>query len=429
MTASLNLYGFFTRYGTPALDLALSLRAARGKELPGRMMERKGISTRARPDGQIIWLHAASVGETQSALILIARLSEQYPAAHFLVTTGTVTAADLISRRAMPRVIHQFAPWDHPGWVESFLNHWHPDMALWMESELWPNMLAVLNKRGIPAALINARLSDKSFARWKKFPGTSKKILAPFSLVLCQTDQDAARFKVLGAQSVHITDNLKYSARPLPCDERTLRDLEGHMRGRPSWLFASTHKGEEIMALRVHERLKATIPDILTIIAPRHIERRAEIHRTLSESNLVVSFRGERKNPPAPDADIYIADTMGELGLFYRLSPIACIGRSFSDDGGGGHNPIEAAQLRCVPLYGPHVQYQQSIYDEMSAAGAAHGVADEGALAGMIAGLLTDKSDLTKKQNAAYEYARSKAAVIDRVMAHLDEILKQAIQP
>lgn len=420
----LPLYKAITALSAPFLALLLKYRVSIGKEDKNRLSERMGETAMPRPAGQLIWIHAASVGEAQSALILIARIHQIQPNVNFLVTSGTLTSANLMAKRLPPNAAHQFYPLDHPKWVKRFLNHWKPDLALWMESELWPNMLLTLKDKKIPAVLINARLSDKSYKRWKLLHGTIQKILSSFSLIMTQTDKDAERYKSLGAEQVFVTDNLKYSAAPLPYNETDLSKLQNAIGDRKIWLYASTHDGEESLACWLHKNLKQTHSNLLTIIVPRHPERRNDIEKECKSAGLSVSMRGENKNLPNDKTDIYIADTLGELGLFYRLSPIAMIGRSFSNDGGGGHNPIEAAQLDCAVLTGPNVQYQTEIFETMIAKRAAEQMTDKIALKDKLNLLLTDVIARQKMLDAATNFANSKNHIVDIVIENVMPFLE-----
>lgn len=361
----LSVYHSLTKYSAPALRRVLKTRLARGKEDQSRIRERMGQPGLPRPAGKLVWFHAASVGEAQSTLVLINALLARYPDIHILVTTGTVTSAALMGQRLPGRAIHQYYPLDHPAWVEAFLNHWNPDLVLWMESELWPNMLHAIRERNIHAVLINARMSRRSYRRWKKARNTAARLLSAFDLCIAQTAEDAESFLKLGTINVRVRDNLKYSAEPLPCDSTHLNQIKTSLEDRPVWLYASTHDGEEQLACALHAALKKDVPGLLTIIVPRHPSRGQNIQTLCSASGLNVRLRTDACLPPEAGDDIYIADTLGELGLFYRITPIACIGRSFSNDGGGGHNPIEAAQLGCVVLHGPNVQNLKQIYEEM----------------------------------------------------------------
>lgn len=421
----LDLYRATTLVLEPALGSLLRRRASRGKEIPERLDERRGFAALPRPEGFLIHLHAASVGEAQSAKIILDDVLQSDSKLHILITTGTVTSAHMMGHHLPDRCLHQFVPLDHPAWVKRFYDHWQPDLTLWMESELWPNMLSEIKKRKITALLVNARLSDKSFSRWRVFKNSAHELLSAFSLVMAQTLQDAERFEMLGAKSVIATGNLKFGAKPLPCHEPDLHALVDHLRNRPVWLFASTHKGEEAMAARIHQQLKVSMPQILTLIVPRHPARRHEIRDDLESTGLVVTLRGEQKMLPAPHSDIYVADTMGELGLFYRLAPVACIGRSLSDDGGGGHNPIEAAQLQCAVLHGPHVQLQKSIYEDMLAAKACKRVDNESELTAELHALLTNQPYLEARRQAAFEFTRSSVDVVNTVMSHIKSFLRE----
>ncbi len=418
-------YRKLTTIGEPVWESLLQKRIKRGKELPERIHEKQGISKLDRPPGQLVWLHAASIGEAQSALILIDKLNERTPDLNILVTTGTVTSARVLEDKLPKNAIHQFYPLDHPEWVKSFLDNWSPDLVLWLESELWPNMLHEIRERRIPAALINARMSPRSYRLWHLARPLARQALDTFEIILAQTAEDAERLTSLRAKNITVTDNLKYSAKPLTFDPAQRETLQKEIGKRPLWLFASTHKGEEEMATRLHVILKKHLPGLLTIIVPRHPERRDDIKTALADYDVAVSFRGEKKHTPNPQDDLYIADTLGELGLFYCLCPLACIGRSFSDDGGGGHNPLEAAQRGCVVLHGPNIQNLRQIYDEMDGYGAALRVAHESAMTGMLLDLLKDPSRIKALQEKGLQFSKEKAGVIEKVMSTLEPLLQK----
>ncbi len=418
-------FNLLTRHSDYFFLRLLDNRLRKGKELPERIHEKQGISKLDRPPGQLVWLHAASIGEAQSALILIDRLNERTPNLNILVTTGTVTSARVLENKLPKNAIHQFYPLDHPEWVTSFLDNWSPDLVLWLESELWPNMLHEIRERRIPAALINARISPRSYRLWRMAKSLAAQTLDAFSVILAQTGDDAERLKNLGAKNITVTDNLKYSAKPLTCDPDQRETLQKEIGKRPLWLFASTHRGEEEMATRLHIILKKHLPGLLTIIVPRHPERRDEIKNALADYEVTIGFRGEKKYPPNPQDDLYIADTLGELGLFYSLCPLACIGRSFSDDGGGGHNPLEAAQRGCVVLHGPNIQNLRQIYDEMDEYGAALPVAHESAMTGTLLDLLKNPSRIKTLQEKGLQFSKEKAGVIEHVMSELEPLLQK----
>lgn len=424
----LGLYKTLITPAQPLLRGLLNRRLAKGKEDPERISERRGRASIPRPDGKLIWLHAASVGEAQSALILIEQTLSRYTGLTFLVTTGTRTSAELMARKLPERAIHQYYPLDHPKWVGRFLDHWQPDLCFWMESELWPNMILEIKERKIPAALINARLSERSFKRWKMIAQDAQALLSSFDVILAQTPLEEGYFKALGANNVHISDNLKYSAQPLSCDQSDLDELINAFKERTVWLYASTHKGEESLACDLHNALISKFPDLLTVIVPRHPDRGQEISAICEEFGLDPVLRRDLIRLPDADTDIYIANTIGELGLFYRACPIACIGRSFSDDGGGGHNPIEAALLGCAALHGPHVQNLQDIFDDMREAGAAIPLRDKTDFREKLEFYLSNPQALKALQDKGLDFAQTKSRVIDEVMRHLAPLLTTLAQ-
>ncbi len=405
----------------PVLDRLLRRRLRQGKEDPARLDERRGIAARPRPDGPLVWLHAASVGESQSALALVDRLTAEYPKVSVLVTTGTVTSAQLMETRLPARSFHQFAPMDCPGWVDRFFEHWRPDAALWMESELWPNLLTAIRDRGVPAALINGRLSPRSYARWRKAPGLARALLGCFDLILAQSDEQAGWFRALGPAAVECVGNLKFSALPLAANAADLSALQAATADRTVWLAASTHEGEEAIAADVHETLRTRHPALLTVIAPRHPARADAIAAQLRNRGLRVARRSDGKHPAEED-DIYLADTMGELGLFYRLAPVAMIGGSFSDV--GGHNLMEPAQLGCAILHGPDMKKTQAVADEMARTGGAIQCADGAVLADTVGHLLLDTEGRTALADAAKAVADRHSGVIDRVCDRLAPYLE-----
>ncbi|PZQ43753.1 MAG: 3-deoxy-D-manno-octulosonic acid transferase, partial [Micavibrio aeruginosavorus] len=412
-----------TRAGLPLLEVLLALRLRRGKEDPLRTAERRGRPSLPRPLGKLAWIHAASVGEAQSALILIHALAKAHPDIRVLVTSGTVTSAALMNKRLPSFAFHQYVPLDHPAWVQNFLDYWKPDLALWMESELWPNLLMSLKKRGIPAALVNARLSDKSFSNWMKAKNSAAQIIGCFNVILTQTEKDASHYRALGAKNVIVTDNIKYSAEPLPFDEAALSALKVATDNRPMWVYASTHAGEEDLACRAHKQIKEKLPNLLTILVPRHPERREEVANTCFENSVKFRLRGQSHILPSPDDDVYIADTLGELGLFYTLSPIAMIGRSFSNDGGGGHNPVEAAQMGCAVLTGPNNQNQRQLYDDMQADSAVIETKDEFEFTAILEELLTHQAKLETMQAKSAVFVARKTHVVETVLANITPLL------
>ncbi|MEC8664265.1 MAG: 3-deoxy-D-manno-octulosonic acid transferase [Pseudomonadota bacterium] len=406
----------------------LKKRLKKGKEDAARLPERMGEPSLKRPEGTVVWFHAASVGEAQSTLILVSHLLQENKDLSVLVTTGTVTSAQLMADRLPKRAVHQYYPLDHPQWVASFLDHWKPDVALWMESEIWPNMFAAIGARNIPAALINARLSEKSLKRWQKARKGIEDLLSIFSVCLTQTEEDAESFRALGMRNVLVSGNLKYSADLLPVDEMEFTRLKDSIGKRPIWLMASTHDPEEEIGCRLHRHLKKEHPELLTIIVPRHPERRDRIMTACEKYGLKIKQRSTSRHLPEPDTDIYIADTIGELGLFYKLAPIAYIGRSMSSDGGGGHNPIEAAQYYCAVLHGQHIQNLQAIFDAFDEAGAAIKLKDETDFQKRLGKLMADDDGLDALQHKAGHFVKNKATVLPFILEEIEALLPKADQ-
>jgi 3-deoxy-D-manno-octulosonic-acid transferase len=421
----LSLYATALKAGGPLLELYLRRRLKTGREDPHRFGERHGIPSKPRPDGFLIWFHAASVGESMSMLRLVDRLLKERRELSILVTTGTVTSAALVEERLKERVIHQYVPVDAPAWVHRFLDHWRPDCAVWIESEIWPNLLTGIAERRIPAALVNARMSERSHARWSLAPNTIRRLLGSFELCLAQTEAEAQRLGALGARDVRYVGHLKFAAEPLPADARALEQLKVAIGTRPLWVLASSHEGEEEIALAAHRRLAERFPDLLTVIVPRHIKRGSVIADLAESAGLASSLRSSGL-PPSTKDGIYIADSMGELGLWYRLTNIACIGGSLVPI--GGHNPIEAAQLGCALLYGPHMFTVAGIAAELQAENAAMIVNDDKSLADAIAWLIEDKAAALAMATAARGIAERNRHVLDRAFAVLDPLIDRAEQ-
>jgi 3-deoxy-D-manno-octulosonic-acid transferase len=422
-TIPLRLYAALLTVAGPLLELYLDRRRRAGREDSRRLAERRGIASIARPTGMLVWFHAASVGESMSIARLVDRLLARRPGVKILVTTGTVTSAAMVAQRLGDRIIHQYIPVDRGAWVGRFMAHWRPDCAIWIESEIWPNLLRAIAARGIPAALVNARMSARSHARWATAPGTIAALLGAFDLCLAQTAAEAARLAGLGARDVRSLGHLKYAAEPLSADPALVARFKQAIGGRKTWLLASSHEGEEAIAIDAHLRLARLFPDILTIIAPRHPKRAPDIARLAAAAGLGVALRSAG-DPPNPDDAIYIVDIMGELGLWYRIAPIACIGGSLVPV--GGHNPIEPAQLGCALLHGPHMFSVPEIAAELHAENAAVAVSDAASLARAIARLIDDARATRAMTDAARRVAERNRDVIDRVFEALDPLFDRA---
>jgi len=347
----LKAYRALTSLARPLVPLLLRRRERRGKEDPARRSERLGRASAPRPTGQLAWFHAASVGETLSILPLMAALAEEREALSLLLTTGTVTSAMVARERLGARALHQYAPLDVPQYVGRFLDHWRPDLGVFAESEIWPNLILESARRRIPLALVNARMTKRSYRRWRSNRAMARPLFGRFSAVLAQNELLARRFKSLGAANVVAAGNLKIDTPAPPVDAAELERLEAAVGGRPLLVAACTHAGEEPMVAEAHLRLRERLPGLLTVIAPRHPERGPAIAGELQAAGLRVARRALGALPD-PACDVYVADTIGELGMLYRLAPVAFIGGSLVDR--GGHNPIEAVRHAAVVLTGPH---------------------------------------------------------------------------
>jgi 3-deoxy-D-manno-octulosonic-acid transferase len=410
------LYRAATGLLAPLAMVYLQHRRRHGKEDARRFRERQGFPSARRPPAPLVWIHAASVGEATATLALIERLLQVRPVLEVLVTTGTVTSARLLETRLPRRARHQFVPADVPPWIERFLDHWRPDLALWVESELWPNLILATHARRVPMALVNGRLSAASYARWQRWPRLIGPMLAAFSVCLVQDEVQAKRFRRLGAPNVGAVGDLKAAAAPLPVDRPQLEQLTAQIGQRPVWLAASTHAGEEEIAARVHLLVAADHPGLLTIIAPRHPVRGNAIHAMLGARGLQVTRR-RRGEPITDQTDVYLADTLGELGLFYRLAGIAFVGGSLVAK--GGHNPFEAARLDCAVLYGPDVGNCARMAADLAVAGAAETVRDTDGLARAVSALLSDGRLRAERAAAAKAVAAASADILDAVLVPL----------
>jgi len=412
----LALYRLVSTAAGPLVRLFLERRLRTGKEDCARMGERFGESEKPRPGGPLIWLHAASVGESVAALPLIERLLSQNTELHVLITTGTVTSAKLLKDRLPQRAFHQFVPVDLPYAVRRFLDHWRPDLALWMESEFWPNLLRITRRRGVPMVLVNARVSPHSYIGWQRFPRTIERLLSSFELCLSQNQGEAKRLTELGAINVVTLGNLKFAVPPLPAGEKELAEFRKNTAGRTLWLASSTHPGEEEMAAQAHREMCADFPGLLTVIVPRHITRGAAITRLLRGEGMNVARRSAGE-ALTEETDIYVADTMGELGLFYRLAPVVFLGGTLVTH--GGQNPIEPGQLDCAIVTGPHIFNFLEIITKMRIAGAVLQIDDAQALAGAVGGLMRDPKRSGEMAAAVKHIAVSGGAVLDHIMETL----------
>lgn len=416
----LALYRMATFLGGPLIRLYLRQRIKQGKEDPARIGERLGRASLPRPSGKLVWIHGASVGEALSILPLIARIRSDHSAWSILVTTGTVTSAQLMAERLPEGVIHQYVPVDRVAYVRRFLEHWKPDLGLWMESEFWPNLVVETRASAVPMVVLNGRMSERSFNGWQKNRAMIWQLLRAFRLVLAQSTIDAERFQALGAKNVNMPGNIKYAGSPLPVDKDALDQVQAWIGTRPHWLAASTHAGEEALVARTHQKLCTIAPELLTVIVPRHPHRGTAVAAELSALGLNVAQRSLNQ-PVNADTAVYIADTLGEMGLFYRLCSIVFVGKSMPQQpgGGGGQNPIEPAALGCALIFGPDMSNFSAVATTLLNAEAAVQVADEDALKTHVEHLLRDDEALRYMSAAAQSVSKVEAGVMDRVMSAL----------
>jgi 3-deoxy-D-manno-octulosonic-acid transferase len=393
----------------------LFYRSRKGKEDKARRRERFGHSNIERPRGPLIWIHAASVGETLALLPLIREIRARD--IHILLTTGTVTSAELVKSRLGDQVIHQYVPLDIKFCVERFLTRWMPDAAITAESEIWPVTMMALSHRHIPQVRVNARLSDRSFARWQNRPEIAESLFGRMSMVVAQSNLDAERFRDLGAWPVVTSGNLKGDTDPPPCDEAVLAHYQEQIGNRKTWAAISTFDGEEQAAATVHLKLRKHC-DMLSIIVPRHPDRADAIEAMLIGQGLKVARRS-RGDLITAETDVFLGDSIGEMGMYLRLTQIAFVGRSLTNE--GGQNPLEPAMLGCAVLSGPHVQNFREPYQRLLRAGGAKIIRDVEMLVKAVYFLTINDNDRLKMIDAG-------ACVIEDMRGALGITMK-ALEP
>lgn len=417
-TFLLGTYRVATTLAAPLLfrSVARKLRAA---DVPSaRINERRGYATQTRPEGQLIWFHGASVGETLSVLTLIERLGQKLPQSHFLITSGTATSAELVGKRLPPRSCHQFAPLDSAATLRRFFDHWRPDAGIFVESELWPNTLRMGAARGVAMALLNARLSAKSLEGWEKFPDTSRAVLDCFRLILTQNRETTEGLARIGADRARLRPgaNLKATSAPLPVDQALLTQMQTATQGREIWIAASTHPGEEETILAAQQALLAERENALLWLVPRHPERAGEVAALIQQTGLRFARRSQGALPE-PGTQVYLADTLGELGTWYALSGMTFLGGSLLPI--GGHNPFEPAQQGTAVLTGPHVANFSETFEPMIKLGAAQQVTDAPSLQQALSNWMRNPGALERAQTDARGFASQQAARLNTVIEAL----------
>ena len=417
---TLHAYRLLSALASPLAPALISHRLKHGKEHPARLDERYGRSKLARPRGPLVWVHGASVGELLAVIPLIGRIREK--GFEVLCTSGTVTSANVAEQRLPPGAIHQFVALDAPRFVRRFLDHWRPDLAIFVESDLWPNLVMSSARRGIPLIVVNGRVSERSFNRWRRFPSTIGALLRRFDLCLAQSAAHAGRFRDLGAPRVITTGNLKLDVPEPPADAEALAAMQAAVAERTIIVGASTHAGEETLLIEAHRRLRHSFPRLLTIIAPRHPDRGPGIVEIARAADLEARQRSRGELPSAL-TDIYVADTLGELGLIYRLAPIVFVGGSLASH--GGQNPIEAVKLGAAILHGPHVMNFTEIFEELDSCGGANFVTDTGTLTVKIAAWIKDRAARDRAAAAAKACVDRLGGALERTTAALEPYFMQ----
>ncbi|HWL31196.1 MAG TPA: 3-deoxy-D-manno-octulosonic acid transferase [Xanthobacteraceae bacterium] len=417
---TLQAYRRLSAAATPFAGAIIKRRLKKNKEDPARTGERRGFSSLERPAGPLVWIHGASVGEVLAVGGLIDDLYMR--GFQILLTSGTATSAAVVASRFSGKVIHQYIPYDVPRFVARFLDHWQPDLALFVESDLWPNLILGCGRRRVPMVLINGRMSQRSFPRWQRLSVTIRELLGRFDLCVVQSETDASRFSALGGRDVVIAGNLKLDVNAPPANRERLEQLRSVTHGRPVVVAASTHPGEEELIAAAHVRLAETYPSLLTIIVPRHPARGPEVAQMIADGGCEVALRSHGELPSA-DTEIYVADTMGELGLFYRLSPIVFMGGSLVEH--GGQNPIEAIKLGAAIVHGPHVFNFTDLYRALDHSGGALNVADVEALAERIGVWLGDEGARQDSVMAAEGVVRDMGGALRKTLSAIQPYLMQ----
>ena len=376
----------------------LRRRLAQGREDPARWREKLGEPTAPRPKGRLVWLHAVGLGEVLALRGLILAMAAEDPELSFLVTSSARSSAQVMAANLPPRTQHQFLPLDAPRYLRRFLAHWQPDLSVWAEQDLWPGAVVAADRAGVPLALVNARMNAASYSRRARARGLYADLFTRFRLIAAQDDASARHLAALGAAAPRATGSLKAAAPPLTADKVRLALLAAQIGDRPLWLLASSHPEDEAVAL-------AQTRDRLLVIVPRDPARGPQVEAAARAAGHQVS---RQSSGDAPGGTAYIADVYGELGLWYRLAPVALVGGSFGPV--EGHNPWEAAALGCAILHGPRTENFSADYNELDGAGAALAISAET----LGAALTQDHGSMAARARALSDAAKDSLAPLAR---------------
>ena len=424
--AKLNLYRGFTSIARPLAPMLYAQRSRRGKEDRSRSNERYGLASAERPaNATIVWVHAASVGETNAVLPVIERLLAERDDIYVVLTTGTVTSAALAKNRLSGRAVHQYVPYDAAAFARQFLDHWRPALAIFTESEIWPNLILETAQADIPLALVNGRMSKKSHTRWRKNRGISLPLFSRFKAVLAQNAQMSRRFADLGCRRVVTAGNLKVDAPPQPVDAALLQSFRSELTGREIFVAASTHDGEDAEVIRAHRALRQKFPKLCTILVPRHPERGPAVAELAKSMGQRVAQRSLGQLPNET-CDIYVADSIGELGLYYALTDVAFIGGSLISH--GGQNPLEAVRLSTAVVTGPSQHNFADVYRTLKNSGAAIEVHSAEQLADEVSTLLSNRSACKKMMSNGQHCLNKLGGALSLTTSTLLDLLPTNVQ-
>ena len=414
------IYKLITIIIRPFLFLFFIYRLLKNKEEFGKYYERRGLSLKVKPDGKIIWIHAASVGETLSTLPLIKKLKELSPEINIVITTSTKTSKEIIIEKNMDRVFHQYVPWDNKNFCINFLNNWKPDIAVFLESEIWPNLLYETKRKKIPISLINARITNKTYRRWLKFPKTISYLLSFFSIIIAQDNLSKDKLQNLGAKNIFVYGNLKNDSEKLSYNAESFKKYNNYFEQKDIIVVASTHRGEESNIVNAFKSLIKELPDLFLVLAPRHPDRRNEITSLLkkqgfSSEEYLLRSEGKSLND---NIKIFILDTIGELGYFYEKSSVVVLGGAFGEF--GGHNPLEPARFNNAIFSGPNFFNFKDEYDQLLNVGGVKIISDISDLH-----IIREKKDIKEMAKNSKIYADNIGGIAEKISVKLIGILNE----